>query len=143
MFTDVITYEDFNGNTDTQEVYFNISKMEAMSLEASYPEGYGSMLEKVANSNDYKEVLAAFKDLVKLAYGVKSEDGKRFVKSEEEFEKFESSPVYDEFMIKLMTNEDYALEFVLGAFPKTEGVTKEAVLKSVADANALTLPQNS
>ena len=131
MFSDKITYEDFNGNTEAEEVFFNISKMESLELEASYPGGYANYLQQVAESEDVAKILEAFKDIVKKAYGVKSEDGKRFVKSEEEFKKFEESPVYDEFMIKLMTEENYALDFVLGVMPSTDGVTREAVLKDI------------
>lgn len=134
MFSDKITYEDFNGNTVEEEVFFNISKMEALELEASYPHGYASFLEKVAQSDDNLLALKAFKDLVKLAYGVKSEDGKRFVKSDEEYEKFESSPVYDEVVIKLISDGDYALDFVLGAFPNSNGETKEAIQKQIEEA---------
>lgn len=139
MFTDIITYEDFDGNTDKMEVFFNISKMEALELEASYSDGYASMLGRIAASNNNRAILDTFKDLVKKAYGVKSEDGKRFVKSEEEFEKFVSSPAYDEFMMKLMTEEDYALDFIIGAFPNAEGVTKETILSNMNS----TLPATS
>ena len=138
MFSDKITYENFNGETETQEVFFNISKMESLELEASYPEGYGQHLQNVVDTGDVRQVLEVFKDLVKKAYGVKSEDGKRFVKSEEEFKKFEESPVYDEFMMKLMGDDGYALDFILGAMPSVDGVTKETVLKDIKLNQALT-----
>lgn len=131
MFSDKITYEDFNGNTNTEEVLFNISKMEALELEASHPGGYGAYLQSCLDTNNTKDILDAFKDIVKAAYGVKSEDGKRFIKSEEEFTKFLESPVYDEFMMKLIGDESYALDFVLGVMPSVEGVTKESILKDV------------
>lgn len=131
MFSDIISYEDFNGETQTQEIFFNISKMEALELEAAHPEGYAKMLDEIAKKEDIAEILAAFKDIVKLAYGVKSEDGKRFVKSEEAFKEFEESPVYDEFMMKLISEENYALDFILGALPNVDGLTKESVLKDV------------
>lgn len=128
MFSDKITYEDFDGNTQTQEVFFNISKVEALSLETSYPGGYGDYLQKVVDTNDNHRILEVFKDIVKKSYGVKSEDGKRFVKSEEEYKKFEESPVYDEFVMKLIGDENYALDFVIGVMPSTDGVTKEALI---------------
>ena len=131
MFIDTIEYEDFNGNAQKQEVFFNLSKMEALELEAAYPNGYSEMLSEVAERENMIEILNAFKDIVKLAYGIKSEDGKRFIKSEEAFKEFEESPVYDEFMMKLMTEEDYALDFILGTLPNNEALTKEAVLSDV------------
>lgn len=132
MFSDKITYVDFDGNTVTEEVFFNISKMEMLQLDADHSGKYGEYLQKIADTEDMKQLLDAFKNIVKMSYGVKSEDGKRFVKSEEEFKKFEESPVYDEFMMKLMSNEDYALKFILGAMPSVDGVTEESVRKNLA-----------
>lgn len=136
MFSDKITYEDFNGDTQTEEVFFNISKMEMLELDANHNGQYGEYLTEIANSQDMRALLDAFKAIVKAAYGVKSEDGKRFVKSDEEFTKFEESPVYDEFMMKLMGEEEYALKFVLGVLPSVDGVSEETVRKSLAAANA-------
>lgn len=129
MFSDVIEYEDFNGNLQKQELFFNLSKMEALELEASYPNGYAETLSEIAERENMSEILEAFKDLVRRSYGVKSEDGKRFVKSDEAFKEFEECPAYDEFMTKLISEEDYALNFILGALPNTEGLNKEAILK--------------
>ena len=143
MFSDKITYEDFNGNTQTKEVFFNLSKMEALALDSEGPEGYAKKLQAVADEGDMIQILDAFKDIVKKAYGVKSEDGKRFIKSDEEFAKFEESPAYDEFMMKLITEEDYALDFILGALPSVEGVTKDSVLKDVKLANMLGTGDNN
>lgn len=131
MFSDKITYEDFNGNSVTEEVFFNISKMEALELENEYPGGFAAHLQEIVDSEDNKRIFEAFKDLVKRTYGVKSEDGKRFIKSEEEFFNFQNSPVYDEFMMKLISDDNYALDFILGAMPSIEGVTKESVLQSL------------
>lgn len=138
MFSDKITFEDFNGNTVTEEIFFNISKMEMLEMDASHNGQYGEYLQEIANTEDVQALLGAFKDIVKLSYGVKSEDGKRFVKSDEEFKKFEESPAYDEFMIKLMTQEDYALKFILGVMPSAEGVTEETIRNNVKNSLPMT-----
>lgn len=143
MFTDTITYEDFNGNETSQEVYFNISKMEAIGLETMYPGGYSKKLEEISKSEDAKEIFDTLKDFVDISYGVKSEDGKRFVKSDEELEKFKSSPAYDEFMLKLLGEEDYALNFTLGTFPKVEGITKEALLNETRKEKTVEVVHNN
>lgn len=135
MFSDIITYEDFNGGTQSQQLFFNISKMEGLDLEASHPEGYSVYLQEIVDRGEVKEILGVFKEIVKLSYGVKSEDGKRFVKSEEAYQDFVDSPAYDEFMMKLLSESDYALNFILGALPNVDGLTKESILKE------LNLPQ--
>lgn len=134
MFTDKITYEDYNGNTVTEEVFFNISKMEMLTLDAEHGGAYGEYLQKIAETEDMKALLDAFKQIVKIAYGVKSEDGKKFVKSEEVFKDFEDSPLYDEFMMKLMMEEEYAMKFILGAMPSVDGVNEDTIRKSLASA---------
>lgn len=131
MFSDKITYEDYNGEVQTMEVYFNISKMEALAMSDDGPSGYAEMLQEVADSGSLVDIINAFKDIVKRAYGVKSEDGKRFIKSDEEFKNFEESPAYDEFMMKLASDDGYALDFIIGALPNVEGVTKESVLETL------------
>ena len=131
MFTDTITYEDFNGETQTMDVYFNISKMEAFTMDPDGPDGYAKKLQDVADSNNMITIIDAFRDIVKKAYGVKSEDGKRFIKSEEAFREFEESPAYDEFMMKLVGDEGYVLDFIFGAFPYVDGVNKENIIKQM------------
>lgn len=118
MFKDVIKYEDFNGFAREETVYFNLSKMEAMELFASHPEGYSEYLKSVVDSGNSKLILDTFVDIVKMSYGVKSEDGLRFIKSDDLTEKFTQSPMYDEFMFRLASDENYMKSFVDGTIPK-------------------------
>ena len=46
-----------------------------------------------------------FEDLIKKAYGVKSEDGRRFMKSEEISRSFMESPAYEILFEELVTND--------------------------------------
>lgn len=118
MFKDTITYEDFDGNIREETVYFNMSRMEAMELMASYPDGYDHYLQSVVDSGDSRLIVDTFSGFVKKAYGVKSEDGTRFVKSEELSEEFGQTAVYDEIMMKLAQNEEYVKAFVRGVVPQ-------------------------
>ena len=76
-----IKYEDFNGENVSEVVYFNISKPELIELEVEFNEGYGKMLERIIETKDNRELIKRFKEIVLLAYGVKSDDGRRFMKS--------------------------------------------------------------
>lgn len=142
MFIDTITYEDFNGNEVSEDVYFNISKMEAIELESSYPGGYSKKLQDCVKSGDNMDVINVFKEFVDLSYGVKSEDGKRFVKSEEELEKFKSSPIYDEFMLKIISDEEYAIDFAIGVFPSVDGLNKKTLMDEVNKENGIKVVHN-
>ena len=71
-----------------------------------------------------------FLDLVKKAYGVKSDDGKRFVKSAEAVEDFVNSAAYDELFVKFMTDTDFASKFALGVLPKDVDKLAENIRKA-------------
>ena len=75
------------------------------------------MLEKIVESNNNKEILAMFKQIILKAYGEKSEDGKRFVKNEKLSEGFAQTEAFSELLVELALNEDKAAEFVKGILP--------------------------
>ncbi len=113
-----ITYEDFNGETVTDIFYFNISKPELIEMEVEYAEGFGSWIKKIIDAKDHKTLLYQFKKLVLLAYGEKSEDGKRFIKNDQLREEFSQTAAYQSLFIELATNDNAASTFLIGALPK-------------------------
>jgi hypothetical protein len=117
MLKQTIHYTDFNGNDQSEVVYFNLSKPELVELEVSYPEGFGDMLRAIIAAQDSKVLLAEFKKILLMAYGVKSEDGKRFTKSPELTRDFEQSAAYEAYFMTLITDEQAASKFVMGLLP--------------------------
>lgn len=112
MFKHTITYTDYNGQTHTEDFYFNISRAELASLETSVKGGYTAMLERLIQTDDTVSIYSQFEDLVKLSYGEKSPDGKRFVKSKELTEAFVQSEAYSELIMQLLQSSDFASTFV-------------------------------
>lgn len=112
MFTKEITYTDFNGNECTETLYFNLSKVEVNRWDASLNGGLQAFLNEVANSNDSKKIFSLFEELALKSYGVKSEDGKRFIKSDELRDEFAQSAAYSEFMASVLSSVESAEEFV-------------------------------
>ncbi len=113
-----ITYEDFNGNKQTDVFYFNISKPDLIDLEVEYEDGFGAMIEKIVETKDRKTLIKIFKEIVLLAYGQKSEDGKRFVKSDELRVEFSQTAAYSVLFVELATDDDAAATFLKGVLPK-------------------------
>lgn len=144
MFSDSITYTDFDGNERTEVLYFNISPSEAMELEIKYPGGYANKLQRDIDRGDNQAVIQDMIDFVKLSYGVKSDDGRKFVKSIENYEDFVSTNAYEEFLQKFLADPDYALKFIVSAFP-TDGVdmSDEELMKKVKDESAKKLPNGN
>lgn len=113
-----IKYEDFDGNEVSEIFYFNISKPELIELEVEHEQGFGKLLEKIIETQDKKELVKRFKELVLLAYGQKSEDGKRFVKSDQIREEFSQTAAYQSLFMELTTNDSAAAVFLKGILPK-------------------------
>lgn len=112
-----IKYQDFEGTEVVETFYFNISQSELVELEVQYDEGLTTMLKNIVEAQDNKSILKQFKDILLLAYGVKSEDGRRFVKSPELREAFAQTAAYDALFMELVTNDEAATKFLLAVMP--------------------------
>lgn len=113
-----ITYEDFNGDTVTENFYFNISKPELIKLEVEVKQGFGNWIQGVIDAKDHKELIAQFERIILLAYGVKSEDGKKFVKSDALREEFLQTAAYIALFTELTTDDKAAAIFIKSILPK-------------------------
>lgn len=120
-----ITYTDFNDQEVTEVFYFNISKPELIDMEVEHEGGYVASIQRIIDANDPKKLVAEFKALILQAYGVKSEDGKRFMKSDQLREEFSHHAAYQELWMELATNENAASEFVLGVLPSDLAVGRD------------------
>lgn len=121
MLKKTITYTDYNGNERKEDFYFNLSKAEIMEMELSTTGGLSEMIQRVVAAQDGPAIIKIFKDLVLKAYGVKSPDGKRFIKSEELSTEFAQTEAYTEIFMSLATDAEAAAEFVNGIVPKQAG----------------------
>lgn len=113
-----VTYEDFDGEKATETFYFNLTKSEIVELEVAYDGGLQAALLRIVKTNDRKNLVAEFKRIILLSYGQKSEDGKRFIKSDELREAFSQTAAFDALFIELATNDDAAATFLKGIVPK-------------------------
>ena len=120
MYKTTITYTDYNGEKHTDDFYFNMSKAELMELELIHPEGFKGWIERIIKADDRETILKTFKEIVLNSYGEKDETGRRFIKSKELSEAFLQTDAYSELFMRLITDADYASEFVNGITPKVE-----------------------
>lgn len=120
MLKQTITYEDYDGNTRTEDFYFNLTKAEVMEMEMSTDGGLEKMINKIIQTNDSKRIIETFKDIILRAYGEKSPDGRRFIKNQELRDAFSQTEAYSQLFMDLATNADKAAEFINGIVPKIE-----------------------
>lgn len=131
MITRTIPYVDYNGMQRKEKFYFDLSQFEATEIAMELPDGIIEELrEDGADSTDQntvaihlfeklgnKGVMDFIKKIVLKSYGVKSPDGRRFIKSEELSREFSQTPAFSAFMMKLMTDDTEASSFINGVIP--------------------------
>jgi hypothetical protein len=128
-----LTYEDFNGDTVTDVLYFNLTKAELLEMEASAAGGVANMFNRIVEARDSNAILQAIQDFVLNAYGVKSEDGKRFIKTDELREEFKQSQAYSDLLMELVGDENKLIAWFAGTFPKD---VSEGMMQAVKEEKA-------
>ena len=123
MRKETISYVDYNGEKRTEDHWFNLSKAEIMEMEMSTAGGLAETIQRVVAAQDAPSIIKIFKELILKAYGVKSIDGKKFIKIDQDGHRladdFAQTEAYSELFMKLATNSDAAAEFVNGIIPET------------------------
>lgn len=120
MLKKTITYTDYNNVERTEDFYFNLTKAELMEMEMGTPGGMSEMISKIVSAKDAPTIISVFKKLILKAYGEKSPDGKRFVKSDEISNAFAQTEAYSELFMELASDADAASNFVNGVAPKAD-----------------------
>ena len=117
MLKKTITYTDYNGTERTEDFYFNLTKAEIMEMEMSTSGGLAESIQRIVAAEDAPAIIKIFKDLVLKAYGEKSPDGRRFIKSDEITEAFAQTEAYSILFMELATDDKAAAKFVNGIVP--------------------------
>ena len=112
MLVKEITYTDYDGYERTEKFYFNFTKAELIQWDAKSPGGLKNHLEKMVSERDVKRIFETFEEIILAAYGVKSEDGKRFIKSKEISEEFKQTEAYSVLFMELIKDEMSMANFV-------------------------------
>lgn len=137
MLKRTITYVDYDGNERTEDFMFNLNKSELTTMEMSHEGGMRQRLNKMIAKQDAPEIMKTFRDLIRAAYGEKSPDGRRFVKSEELSTAFEQTEAYNILFMELCTDAKKAAEFVEGILPAD---LRQAAEKEIKKSNLEVLP---
>lgn len=126
MLKKTIKYTDFNGNEVTEDFYFNLTKAEVAEMElgasrldadGNIKGGMQDLLAEIVASGSGQRIMDTFKEILARSYGMRSEDGKRFIKSKDLFEEFTQSAAYSEFFMELITDADAASSFIKAVMP--------------------------
>lgn len=120
MLKKTIKYTDFDDNEREETFYFNLSKVEVAEMEMSVSGGWVKWVEKVVEAQSEPELIKIFKEVVLTAYGEKSADGRRFVKSPELSKAFSETGAFEVLFMELATDSEAAAAFFNGIVPTVD-----------------------
>lgn len=133
MIAKTITYKDFNEQERTETFYFNLNKAEAIEMQVMEEGGLGAHIERIVEAQNAKEIIAVFKELILRSYGVKSADGRQFIKTKELSDAFSQTNAYAELFMQLASDADAGAAFVNGIMPQ---MTDEEIKKFTGEEPA-------
>lgn len=137
MLKKIITYKNLDGDDVTETFYFHLSKAEITEMELSEEGGLAEKLKTIIATNDRPTIIATFKMLISKTVGRRSEDGKRFIKTQEITDEFMQTDAFSELFMELVSNTEAAAQFIVGVVPAdisdklTEVATRE--IKGIED----------
>lgn len=117
MLTKTITYKDLDGNSITEDFYFQISQTDLLNFEMEYELPFGQVLTNIAQSNDKREILRMMDVLLGRAYGIRSDDRKRFIKNPNLWDEFKQMNAHTELIVELFGDASSFADFVKAMLP--------------------------
>lgn len=139
MYKKTISFTDYDGNPRKEDFYFNITKAELVMMEASKEGGFKKYLEKIVQLQDTIEISKVIRKMIRAAYGEKSLDGRRFIKSDELADGFEQTEAYSELIMEFLENPDSLNAFISGILPADlmNSISKEDVVAKTKELYAI------
>lgn len=117
MLKKTIEFKDLEGKPHTRDFYFAIKHDKLVELELVHEGGFKEHLQSIVDSKNGRRIMDAFKDIIAMSYGERSEDGLSFLQSKERSEWFMGTDAYSEFFTDIVTDAKGAAEFINGIMP--------------------------
>lgn len=117
MIKKTMTFQDYDGNTRTEDFYFDLNEVEIADLNLSIEGGLKNKVERISQLQDRKAIMNIFKEIILMAYGEKTPDGRGFRKSKELTDNFTYTKAYPMLFTELATDSKKASEFINGIIP--------------------------
>lgn len=121
-----IKYTDFNGVDREEDFYFNLTEAELAEMNLMTKGGLKGYLEAIINTQDTPAIAELFKTIINKAYGVKSADGRKFMKSPEILDDFIYTQAYSNLYMSLIADANSAANFINGIIPEDMAKQVEA-----------------
>lgn len=119
MIKKTIKYTDYNGVEREEDFYFNLNEAEVAELEYSVEGSMSELMKSISTAQDMATIIQTFKTIIRKSYGIKSPDGRRFMKSEEISDSFCQTPAYPILFMELASDDVAGAAFVNGIMPQS------------------------
>ena len=118
-----VKYEGFDGELIEEDLYFNLTRMDLIELNDRYEsKDMAAYMDKIVKEKNIKELYKVLKDIVLMAYGVKSEDGKRFIKNQTVKDEFAESLAFSQLIEDFHETDTAMSDFVTGITSQIKGL---------------------
>lgn len=117
MYKKTIVYTDYDDVERKEDFFFNLSGAEITEMETSVEGGLTARIDRMAKENDTHAIVNILKEIITKSYGVKSEDGRRFIKKPEYTEEFTQTAAFDELYMSLLMDEKELANFINKIIP--------------------------
>lgn len=142
MLKKTITYPDYNGQVRTEDFYFNLNKAEIIEwLTTTGDYTIDEVLTQMSKKMNARGIMEAFRDLIYRAYGEKSLDGRRFIKTPEVKANFMETEAYSVLFTELVTDAKKAAEFFNAIIPTDLGKEVDKIMAAHPNATPEELRQ--
>lgn len=134
MLVKKIKYTDYNGESREEDFYFNLNKAELIKwLTTNGNYTLDAVLEKMIKTENARDLINEFDSLIMMAYGERTLDGKRFIKSQEVKDAFKESEAYSELFMELIGDAKKAAAFFNAIIPKDLATEVDKIMKESPD----------
>ena len=150
-----IIYTNFDGNEESIDAYFNLTKTECVDLNLEYEEDGGLVgrLKKLIKDSEGGEIrqkpaVDFVKLMIEKSYGIRPKDNPSlFLKEDEDgrplFKKFKQTAAYDKYVYDLLTGVESLDEFAENVMPAMSDEQKAQaaqMMKEEGLGNLVSLP---
>lgn len=121
MLKKTITFKSVDGDTLTEDFYFNLNIDELMDLEESVEGGLAERMQQIADAtgeNKGLEVMNIFRKIIVMSVGERVDNGRRFDKRDGQVGKeFLQTDAFNRLFLELVTNAQNGADFINALIP--------------------------
>lgn len=146
MLKKTVKYVDFDDMEREDDLYFNIDEAEIVDWVTEEDGDIISLIVELTKATNPLQVIPKVKEIILRAYGVKSKDGRSFIKSPEVVESFKYSKAFYEVYMEVATSDKTLIEFIDGVLPekyRPTNLSDEEVEKTLREIDSSILSENN